>query len=87
MKNSPYIEKKIILRKLQIQNRATLNPMWISSNGRAACRFIYKRMAMTDVTREITPAVFKGALPGRPAKRNKKIKKLTFFITKKSFSL
>ena len=37
---------------------------------------------MTDVTREITPAVFKGALPGRPAKRNNKIKNLTFFIKK-----
>ena len=37
---------------------------------------------MTDVTRERTPAVFKGALPGRPAKRNNKIKNLTFFIKK-----
>ena len=37
---------------------------------------------MTDVTREITPAVFKGALPGRPAKRNNKIKNLTFFKKK-----
>ena len=60
--------------------------MWISSNRKAACRLIYRRMAMTDVTREITPAVFKGALPGRPAKRNNTIKNYNIFHKKKNLS-